>query len=120
MINLDLSMVRGDTRIIDCTVKGVDGTTPYDLTSCTLTFTAKRQITDADGVATFQLTNGAGITITDAPGGLFEIEITPASTYSMTAGATLVCDIQLKDVNARVFTLGKGTLAVSEDVTRAS
>jgi hypothetical protein len=81
-------------------------------------FTAKRLVSDSDAGAVFQLTNGSGITVTDAVGGLFDIEIIPTNTYSMTSGATLVCDVQLKDATTRVFTIGLGTLVVNEDVTR--
>jgi hypothetical protein len=117
--SIDFTMFRGDTKIIECTLFDSNAN-PYNLASCELWFTAKRSITEADGAAVMSLgtTPLTGITITNPANGQFVIEITPANTYSMNSGATLLCDIQLKDTNNRVYTVARGTITVVEDVTR--
>lgn len=117
MIELTLDMVRGDTRLYECLLLDSDAE-PYDLTGCDLTFTAKSSIADADDDAVFQLTLGAGITAPEPTTGLFTIEVSPADTVNLANATTLVCDIQLKAADDRVYTIAKGLMTIVEDVTR--
>lgn len=115
--DLNFSMYRGDTKIIDCVLSD-ELSAPYNLSGAYLWFTAKRTITEADNAAPVYLTLADGITVTNAPAGAFRIEIVPAKTYSLTSGATLLCDMQMSDTSNRVYTIGRGTLTVIEDITR--
>ena len=120
-----LTMRRGDTPIWDLAVVGRDGA-PFDLTGYTVYFTAKRSLSDPDpGV--FQLTNGAGITITDAAGGLAQIQPRRADTSALTEDTTLLVDVQVSQAGApdQTFTVWPhpddwpGELRIVRDVTRA-
>lgn len=116
---MTLTMWRGDTPIWELAVVD-DGGAPFDLTGYTLYFTAKQALSDADpGV--FQLTNGAGITVTDAAGGLATIQPRRADTNTLTADVTLFYDVQLSQAAApdQTFTVERGTLLIARDVTRA-
>lgn len=119
MIELAIHMVRGDTKILHCATFQQDGISPYDLAGCTLWMTAKAKINDPDVQATFQITSDDDITI-DSGGstGLFDIEIKPDKTDPLPVATTLAVDIQILTAAAKVFTLGKGSLSIEEDVTR--
>lgn len=119
-----LKMKRGDTPIWDVAVTTPDGA-PFDLTGYTPWFTAKRAIEDADpGV--FQLTTGAGITVTDAAGGLLSIQPRRADTSGLSQDVKLIVDVQLSQDAApdQTFTVWPsdddwpGELLVIRDVTR--
>ena len=120
-----LRMRRGDTAGWDLAVVDTTGA-PFDLTGYTLWFTAKRAITDADADAVFQLTNGAGITVTNAAGGLAAISPRRADTSSLTEDVRLYVDVQLSSVGApdATYTVWPsdddwpGELIISRDVTR--
>jgi hypothetical protein len=118
-------MRRGDTAGWNLAVVDTTGA-PFDLTGYTLWFTAKRAITDADADAVFQLTNGAGITVTNAAGGLAAITPRRADTSSLTEDVRLYVDVQLSSVGAPDETDTvwpsdddwPGELVISRDVTR--
>lgn len=121
MIDLDLTMVRGDTAIFTCTLLN-ESSEAFDLTDCTITFTAKESISDLDVDAIIQLTSpSSGITFVGLNPllGQFDITVSPTDTSSLSGPVTLVCDIQLEDSLGRIFTLGKGTIEIVEDVTRS-
>lgn len=119
-----LTMRRGDTPVWELAVVEEDGS-PFDLTGCTLYFTAKLLITDADP-GLFQLTNGAGITVTDAAGGLATIQPARADTSGLNQDTKLFVDVQVsRAAPAETFTVWPladdypGELWVYRDVTRA-
>jgi hypothetical protein len=112
-------MRRGDTPAWDLAVVQDDGS-PLDLSGWTIYFTAKRTITDPDpGV--FQLTNGSGVTITDAAGGLATIQPRRADTSTILDEPRLIWDVQLSKAGApdQTFTVISGELLIRRDVTRA-
>lgn len=112
-----LEMRRGDTPIWELAVTE-DGAA-FNLTGATLYFTAKLALDDADpGV--FQLTNSAGITITDAAAGEAEIQPRRADTNALTSDVTLFWDVQVSIAgSSETFTVLNGTLVIRRDVTRA-
>jgi hypothetical protein len=119
MAQTTLTMTRGDTPQWALAVVDADGA-PFDLTGYTLYFTAKVALSDADpGV--FQLTSGAGITVTNAAGGLATIQPRRADTSGLTDDARLFYDVQLSQAGApdQTFTVDRGTLIITRDVTRA-
>ena len=114
-----LTMTRGDTPEWALTVVAADGS-PFDLTDYEVYFTAKRLLTDADpGV--FQLTVGAGVTVTDAAGGLATIQPRRGDTNTLTEDVRLFYDVQLSQEASpdQTFTVDSGTLVITRDVTRA-
>lgn len=112
-----LTMRRGDTPIWDLAVTE-DGD-PFDLTGATLYFTAKASLDDADP-GLFQLTNGAGITITDAAGGEAEIQPRRSDTNTLTADWAGFYDVQVSiAATSDTYTVDNGTLTIQRDVTRA-
>lgn len=120
-----LRMRRGDTPIWELAVTDADGS-PFDLTGCTLYFTAKLLITDADP-GLFQLTTGDGITVTDAAGGIATVQPARADTSGLTQDTKLFVDVQVSRPGApdETFTVWPpeddypGELWVVRDVTRA-
>lgn len=118
-----LTLRRGDTTGWDLAVVDTAGA-PFNLAGCTLYFTAKRLLTDADAAAVFQLTNGAGITITDAAGGLARITPRRADTSSLTEDVRLFVDVQISRGTDETYTVWPvaddwpGELIITRDVTR--
>ena len=73
---------RGDSRNLVVTVRDEPGNI-IDLTGATIVW----EIADSvAGPALLSKTNGAGVTITDAAGGVFTVALTPADTLSLTRG----------------------------------
>lgn len=115
-----LTIFRGDTRRFAITV--TRGGVAEDLAGASLWFTAKPSVEDADnGTDVIQKSIGAGITVTDEPGGLATVEILPADTedYTQRVDRTLVYDVQLETASGDIETIDTGTLVVKPDVTRA-
>jgi len=112
-------MTRGDTPTWNLAVTNDDGSA-FNLTGCTIWFTAKYSPADADpGV--FQLsTTGGEIVITNAVGGLATITPLTTSTSGLTQDVVLYWDVQVRTpAPVRTYTVGFGTLGVRRDITRA-
>lgn len=91
---------------------------PYDLSGCSLYFTAKRRFTDDDSAAIFQKSVGSGITITSAAQGLFVVAIGSDDTISVEKVKTiLVWDLELHDSAGKIYTIASGNLVINPDVT---
>lgn len=115
---MQLEMYRGDTPAWDLVVT-LDGV-PFNLTGATLYFTAKQGLSDADP-GLFQLTNGAGITVTSAADGEATIRPRRADTSSLTSDVQAFWDVQLSIAgSAEAYTIASGTLLIRRDVTRAA
>ena len=118
-MSVNFAMTRGDTVSfsIAVTLSGA----PFDLSSCSLWFTAKNKFTDLDNAAVFQKTIGNGIVVTNAVQGLATVTILPADTNSLSLIKTILFwDLQLKDSSNNIYTINSGNLIVSPDVTLAS
>lgn len=115
----DRSITRGDTRVYDLAFKDAAGAA-LNITDASIWFTAKRSRSDADADAVFQLTIGAGITVTNAVGGLATAEVTPGHTDDITIWTLLYYDIQIKDSTGKTYTVEEGTIAVIPDTTQAT
>ncbi len=121
-----LTMVRGDTLEFDIQIFRSDGVTPYDLTDATVWSTIKRQLSDADADAVSQVDStgsstpaGGEITITSAALGTVTVRHSALATTDFEAAAVeMFYDVQIKDSDARVFTVQRGTVLVDVDVTR--
>lgn len=109
-MDADLCFVRGDSGRLDVAVASADGTA-YDLTGATLFLTVKNALTDADAVAVIR----KEVTAHDnAAGGLSHFEL--LTTDNATSGRRFY-DVQLKDSEAKIFTLFGGLYQVAQDVT---
>lgn len=117
-----LRMYRGDTTPFEITITTPDGAR-FDLTGCSIWFTAKRDKADADpGV--FQLsTLGGQIVIQNQvdPATRGKATVTPltTSTSSLTEDESLVYDVQIRTPGGLTYTPIVGTLFISRDVTHA-
>ena len=117
-----LEMRRGDTPIWDLAVLDDDGL-PFNLTGWTIRMTAKRSIDDPDAQAVFQLSTSDGtITITNAPGGLAEMQPLRTSTSTLTVDTNCVWDVQIARNGSpdETFTVENGVLSIARDVTRTA
>lgn len=115
---MNFTMTRGDTVQFSVVVTLDD--VAYDLTDCSLWFTAKYKYTDDDDDAVFQKTLGDGITVTSAPQGLAAIVISPTDTDALSLIKTvLFWDLQLVDDSGNVYTIASGNLIVNPDVTQS-
>lgn len=92
-------IIRGDYEVIEFTVMEPDPANPgeervRDISSDTLTFTAKRNKQDSVPLIQKTSATGEGITKTNAVNGEGEIEILPTDTIGITRETSLTCDIQ--------------------------
>lgn len=119
--DFNLTMYRGDDEEFGGVVTEDDEITPVDITGWEIWFTAKTAILDADGSALFILETGAGITITDAVNGEYEISIAAALTDALiTLSGEYFCDLQVKDLGGKVRTLLTGKLTIKAEITRTT
>jgi hypothetical protein len=115
-MSTNLTIYRGRDVSLDIAVT-LDSD-PYDLTSCSLWFTAKEAYTDDDVDAVFQKEIGSGITVTSAASGLATIAIEPSDTSGLSAVKTvLFWDIKLETDAGKFYTLNEGKLIINPDVT---
>jgi hypothetical protein len=116
---MNIRATRGDSERYLLTITE-DGEA-LDLTDAELWMTAKRRHRDPDADAVFQKTTGAGITVTDAVGGLARVDLVPGDTADLPARRVqLLFDVQVKLPGDRVLTPISGTLIVDPDVTVTS
>lgn len=123
MVTTVLTMTRGDTKQLSVTI--MTGATPQDLTGGKLFFTAKLNVIDADpGVFQLAWQDGgisAGITVISPPSGIANVYIAPAATNTLADyDVELVWDLEFVSPAGDVFTVARGTLLVSPDVTRST
>jgi len=99
-----LTMLRGETVTFALALTDGDDV-PLDLAGKGLTFTANR------GGTTITKTIGAGITVTDEPGGLVEIEIEPDDTSDFEDRIVLAWNLSVT-IGADVYTPLTGNLEI--------
>lgn len=109
---------RGDDVVLKHTVTDANGAA-QDLTGCTLWLTGKRNRSDADAVAVFQLdSNGHGIAIqSPASAGIAISTIPKTATEGLTKTTRVYWDLQLKDAAGNVSTVDSGSFTIDLDVT---
>lgn len=134
------NIVRGDDEKWFIRLMQSDGETPYDLTGCTVSVTAKAAYDNdpADSTAIYQHwvtidgagaeSGGSGLSLggtdpatgtayTLASEGALTQHLTDAETDDLSAGSHL-WEIQLVDADDEVHTLSSGTETVDLDLTR--
>jgi len=127
-------MFRGDTFVFDVQVLRVPpgsprGTQPLpvNITGWYMWWTLKSHYGDPDNQAIAQSTStpsstpaGGGITFTLPLVGKAEITMASLATRQFPDGNTkLVYDVQVRDPSGNIFTVERGILVVSPDVTQA-
>lgn len=113
-----LNFIRGDSRLISIAVLQSDGKTPFDLTGCEVFFTVNanpNNTADNDTSAIIALKNSS---ITNPTLGVATIQISNANTQDIVVG-TYFYDVQLKDANGNITSLGQNEFIVIPDVTRS-
>jgi len=113
-----LEMSRGDARKWLFAVTDSGTGAAFDISGCSMWFTAKKRLSDTDLLAVFQKTVGDGITVTDALNGLGYIQLAPTDTTTLENSKTqqLEFDFQLTQ-GSNPYTLAFGKLTVYGEVT---
>jgi hypothetical protein len=82
--------------------------------------TAKDNVVEPDNLATFQLTLGSGVTLTDAVNGQLLATVPPIKTYMLPDSVVdLIYDVKGKDAAANIWTVQYGILRIWPTPTRA-
>ena len=114
----DIPFWRGDGLVFDVTVtsEGV----AVDLTTYDIWCTGKRNLSESDADAVFQVTKTAGdIVISGAGNNVATITVPASDTVGLTVPLTLYYDVQIKAPAGQPITVAWGQLAIGQDVTRA-
>jgi hypothetical protein len=117
-MNQSLRITRGDTKTFNLILRLNNAA--FNLSQKTLFFTAKYSMEDLDAAAVIsKSTNGTDeITITNEAGGLANLKLKPVDTSSLPPfNVPLLYDLQAVDVNGDVFTVLRGVLMVTPDIT---
>lgn len=120
----ELQITRGDDNFIEIVVErqDINGVyQPVPLAGISLWFTGKAGWEDLDAAALFELTIGAGITVTDSNNGIAVAHILAALTRPLHGVGRYVYDVQMLEPGfAEIQTLDRGRLTVVRDVTFAT
>ena len=112
-----IEIIRGDSHKIKVSFKEADES-PYDITGGKVFFTVnKNNNPQNDESADIKLDDSdSQITVTDAPAGLAEINLTPSDT-ELTPGEYYY-DAQLVDAIGNVVSRDRDILKITPDITR--
>lgn len=112
----DMKMIRGDTYGRTFIVFQ-DGQF-FNLSNCSVRMTFKWAFDDSDADAFLILTEGDGITVTDATNGTFTFLMQPEDTSSLPPRRVeLLFDAQVTDAQSNVYTVAYGKLIILPDVS---
>ena len=75
----------GEDKTLTFTIYQADGVTAQNLTGWSLSYTWKRQLSDADSAAVLTKTTSAGIALTDPVNGICTVSIADTDTDAVTA-----------------------------------
>jgi len=107
-------MKRGDSKVFNLTISG-------DITGAKLWMSAKTGYTATGYVFQKDTALLGGVVITNGPGGLATVTLSPSDTSSLPPTTVkLVYDVQVKSASGLVSTVQSGTLTVEPDVTIAT
>ena len=110
---------RGDNIKFDVDVKLDD--VPLDISAYSIWCTGKRQLSDADVDAVWQVTKAGGqITVIGAGNNIARINVPGSNTAVLTENATLFYDVQIKSAGGDIDTVADGRVQILQDVTRAT
>ena len=106
-----IEITQGDDRTLSFTLKKASGAV-YDLTSCTVFATVKRNLEDADASAVISSTLSSLVPTT----GIALWTLVPTDTKYLSG--LYKYDIQLKDNTGKITTLQIGDFLVDPEVTK--
>lgn len=119
-ITHNFNLVRGDSYEMTFEVKDRNEVV-INMTGYTVWMTAKNYISDVDLSAVFQKTLSSGITLTNATLGQVRVVLSPTDTSSLgDVTSYLHYDIQMKNGSGQIFTIIKGVITVTPDITRST
>lgn len=112
----EMILYAGEVNDWSITVTETDGTA-YDLTGCTIHFTAKQDLTSADADAVIDISQASH---SDAAGGLstLPIDLSSVSDRIKSKGATLEGDIWVVDASSNKIPQGLITVTVKPAATK--
>jgi hypothetical protein len=114
----DIAFWRGDGLVFTCTItsEGV----AVDVSTYDIWCTGKRNLSEADVDAVFQVTKTAGdIVVSGAGNNIATITVPASDTVALTAPLSLFYDVQIKAPAGQPITVAWGQLTIGQDVTRA-
>ena len=106
----NFTMWSGDDKTITVTVVDGDGTA-QDITAATISYKLQPAVDDATGAIT--KTVGSGVTITNAAGGIFTVDIAAANTASFAGIYYHEC--QVTSSGGVVSTVFVGNVTINQD-----
>jgi hypothetical protein len=114
------SVYRGDTIILPVWEARDQRGVLIPLTSASIWFTAKVDLSDADHEPpTIQRSTAAGgVVVVDADLGLYQITVNALDTQNLEGDTAFLFDVQVHTITSIVATVKRGVLTVVEDVTR--
>lgn len=112
---------RGDNIKFDVTVTQGPGGPALDLTLYSIWCTGKRQMSDLDVDAIWQVTKAGGdITVTGTGNNIARVNVPGTFTAVLTDSAQLFYDVQIKSPANDIDTVANGRIKIILDVTRAT
>lgn len=115
----DVTIRRGDSRVLAITDAVDAAGAAYAWTDDQIRFTVKRSLADSDAEAVFQKTRESGAIVPGAAGEA-TIRIDPADTAGLPDQAiVLEWDLQVTTAAGDVHTLDSGRITVDPEVTRS-
>ena len=110
---------RGDNIQFDVLVT-LDGAA-LDISAYSIWCTGKRQLSDLDASAIWQVTKAGGeITVVGTGNNIARVNVPAALTAVLTENVTLFYDVQIKSGAGVVSTVADGRIAITLDATRAT
>jgi len=108
----EITIYRGDRHSITVTVTDADAA--FDLTDYTMTLTCKKNLSDTDAQAQFQV----AAVITTPATGIGVITLLP--THTTIEPGNYYYDIQINSGTTLVYTVVTSTLTIGYDITRTA
>lgn len=109
--------IRGDARTLQIPVTQSDGVTPFNLAGCEVFFTlnSSEQPSD-DGTDSTAVIKKSTSSFSGASNNIAQIALQNSDTQPLTEGVYWY-DIQLKDSSGNIYSLGRNTFQVIDDIT---
>lgn len=117
----DLVIDQGDDEEIELTALQPGGSSPLDLSGCTIWFVVRVRPSSTDTL--IEKTTTSGITVTDAAAGLATVTIGNSDTANLDdkyLNANLAWEAQVKDGSGKIITLGRGKFTITRELVRAT
>lgn len=111
-----ITLIQGNDADFDVTVTVED--IPMDISDFEIWFTIKANKSVPDTEANLQVTTNNGIDIINGPAGELTISLSALETQELPLGALLYCDVQIRTITNKVYTVLFDEIVVIERVTK--